>query len=290
MTITAREAEKIIEAREGLGQLYEIEQNFKIMISLYKDFESTIFDLTLDALSEPFRARADFTSELVKVNQRLFSFMTAAGMYHDIMNRIRCNTNKELSQCITDAQKYFSKEYDSRLNYRLLEALRNVAKHERNVVTTIKHDRYRDRSSSQPKIEVNPHIKVSSALLRTLKSQVRKELQSGKIETVNAKEMVREYMEALAQCHHLYLQNTEKIVSRIRKVYEAAWEKYPHKDVGNNTFCIVDKTDEDGKFIGIETVVELERFRNAKSLLLRPYSTLISVDSDGSSKSPSLEH
>lgn len=218
-------------AKKNLVVALNIEEKLTMLLENYAEFEQEMLSATLNHVIFRPTGWSDFISQLHAFNRRLINLLTACRLYidhiqHDL-NAIY-GADCEFGQNVRTRK---SEEYDARLGYRVLEALRNYVQHRGLPIGGIQFSSSLDREV-QP-AQVN-HSVTPSLNIRTIKEDggfkaaVLKELEKiGK--TVDLKPFVREYVEGIGRVHQLVrellvtdLQKWEGIFSDVQQQFRAA--------------------------------------------------------------------
>ena len=145
-----------------------------------------------------------------------------------------------------------SRQYDSSLNYRILEALRNHAQHYALPVHTFSIRRWWD-DKDLCNHEFDPAISVPElAMNRDFKKSTLVEMQKGP-DLLKLKPMSREYAECLSNIHQAFRDLTESSISHQIDVLEESKQQFvaahPNApDVGLSAYQV----DEDGTRVSVE--------------------------------------
>jgi len=225
--ISETEFNDLTTARRTLRAAVAIEQNFWLLVENYLDYEKELLNL---ALQGSVRSRFDWQSgqwDNLEVNRRLANLLSSARLYidhlsHSFANVAGVDARDEISrQCAA--------EYDSRLGYRVLEALRNVMQHTSLGVHGLRYPH--DRQDNELRIRVVPILDVSRLQETPFKRTVLDELSD--VEKHPLTPFVREYLEGLGALHEKARQLGRDPIQMARAVLTKAIEKVRETWVGD---------------------------------------------------------
>lgn len=135
--ITKKQFDEIRRTRELISFGLAIEEKLDLLAENYADFERELIDMAVQF--SIFHGSIDeiLSDARHRVNRRLINLLTSVRLYHDqtahALNRVYGKNNKALESF----RAFSSKEYDSNLAYRALEALRNHVQHASLPITAI---------------------------------------------------------------------------------------------------------------------------------------------------------
>lgn len=116
-------------ARDRSHRVLDIEEKLDMVLQNYVEYEHELLQITLrSALFNP-GGWSDFRDIIHQINRRLVNLLSTSRLYvdqlrHDALPLLRASVDgTDIVKAIT------SREYDSRLGYRTMEALRNYVQH-----------------------------------------------------------------------------------------------------------------------------------------------------------------
>lgn len=204
---------KAQECKEKLLKALEIEEKFNIILENYLEYEKELLDVTLQkAISFDMSDTRDI---IHRIDRRLINLLSTCRLYLDqVPQDIRTMLGRD-SVARKSFQDQRSKEYDSRLGYRVMEALRNYVQHRGLPVHLISYK----SSWVEPITEEDSRhrrqrtvIKINVDRLEedgSFKKSVFEELKN-RGPQVNLKPLVREYITGLMKVHQLLRNELEQ--------------------------------------------------------------------------------
>lgn len=201
--ITDREFAEISTAKRSLVIAIGFEEKFYLLLENYAEFERALLDLTLRRLVFADSDWSNFQDDILTVNRRLANLLSAARSYLDQVDHELVSLFGDGSASVTAVRTARGAEYDRRLGYRAMEALRNYLQHRSFPVHNLSFGMQRDEVGSRTFAAHTIVPSVSVAELSRdggLKPGVLEELVA-KGPMVSLTPLVREYVEALARVH-----------------------------------------------------------------------------------------
>ena len=116
-------------AKRNLFRVLSIEDKFDLVLANYTDFERELLDLALYQMVHFGVSWSSGHSDIYKVNRRLANLLSAARLYTDQIKHDAAALDSSETSLAQLLSKKFSDQYDARLGYRVMEALRNYAQH-----------------------------------------------------------------------------------------------------------------------------------------------------------------
>jgi hypothetical protein len=190
----------IREAKQGVLQCLYIEEKFDLVVENYLELEKALIDSVVRGMILRDRKKHRFDLERSLYNRRLINLLTTARTYTD-------QTTQHLKKIFTsepDRAKVlaaeFSRQYDERIGYRVMEALRNFVQHRGLPVDYISHKRTWIREGESKKLQHSTRFFLDISDLSAdgkFKKSVLTELEDIG-EKVSLIPLVRDYMEGLS--------------------------------------------------------------------------------------------
>lgn len=198
--ITQSEYDAIGHAKANLLECLSIEEKFDFVIENYLELEMTLLESALRYLAmdsgDPHRS----DKERGLFNRRLANLLTATKTYAE---QAKKHIASVLPESVAGVTAGFSRQYDGRLGYRVMEALRNYVQHYDFPVWLVQYPAHMVERSSGHAVAfaVNPCLRPAD-LRRDpdFKKTVLKELEALG-EKVDLKPLVRDYVEGLWVVH-----------------------------------------------------------------------------------------
>jgi hypothetical protein len=209
MPIERAEFERIRSSKERLLDIFRTEEKFGLILENYREFEQTLLEITLQRMVFHETDWSGRVSEIYLVARRLVNLLTTSRLYLDQVRHDLGSLYGSDSQQRKDFDDWTHIEYDGRLGYRIMEALRNYVQHRSIPVTTLSVGWQRRELPSgefgvhtaNPKLDVNSLIEeggFKASVLEELKNLPEFQQQRG---DVPIKMYVRQYVEGLASVH-----------------------------------------------------------------------------------------
>lgn len=191
-----------VEAKAALLECLFIEEKFDLVIENYLELERTLLDSALGYLAAPLLTNQRADTDRALFNRRLVNLLSSAGTYADQVRdgHVPRVLPEAGAAAITAA---FSKEYDDRLGYRAMGALRNHALHFDAPVHLVTYPSRRVERQSGDVLAYNVNPCLQPEDLRRnpkFKRCVLKELEALG-QSVDLKPLVRQYVEGLWTVH-----------------------------------------------------------------------------------------
>src|SRR5689334_17559994 len=121
------EFDRIKMAKNNLFTILGVEEKFEMLLQNYAEYEHTLLKLAVDQTISR-RLDWDSSSENVfLINRRLANLLTICRQYIDQVGHDFKAMYRDDAQLETTVKACFSRQYDSLLGYRVMEAVRNYA-------------------------------------------------------------------------------------------------------------------------------------------------------------------
>jgi hypothetical protein len=128
--IDAARADRLKAARETLVAALAIEEHYEIVLGMYKSLEKAAFNIAIEEMTHKGLPDYDELFDLrVPLNVGVISLLTAVRLYLDTLKRHVRSCLPESTTVEEDVKKLCSSEYDTHLDYRFMEQLRNHVQH-----------------------------------------------------------------------------------------------------------------------------------------------------------------
>jgi hypothetical protein len=203
LAIPHTRATDIRTAVRGVLDTLSIEEKFNLVLENFEEFERELLQGALNAsLFEAHDVSTDLTS-LHRLNRRLVNLLATCRLYVDQVPHNLSNLFGSDSAIVTAFASAKSREYDGKLGYRVMEAMRNYIQHRGLPIHEIL---YQTRRRDQPLASLSEHtltVRVNPGEYREdgkFKPKVLDELeQLG--EQIELPPLVRQYIAGLASVH-----------------------------------------------------------------------------------------
>jgi uncharacterized damage-inducible protein DinB len=204
LPIDKADFERTQDAKERLIDVLRIEEKYNMLLENYEEFEKALLGATLNHVlfSEP--VWASLVSMGYQTARRLQNVLSMARLYIDqVCHDLRVMYGSDAANLAT-FEEWTHQEYESRLGYRTMEALRNFMQHRSLPVQgmSIGGERRELASGSFNVYTIRPTIDIVEIREEGgFKPSVLAELEAIGHE-VPLKQLLREYIEGLANVHH----------------------------------------------------------------------------------------
>jgi len=200
--ISRSQHDATVEAKAALLECLFIEEKFDLVIENYLELEMTLLECALGYLAAPLLDNQRADNDRALFNRRLMNLLSSARTYAEQV------AGRHVPRILPDADAAaiklaFSKEYDDRLGYRAMDALRNHAQHFDAPVHLVTYPsrRVERQSDTVLAFTVNPCLRPEDLRRnRGFKPRVLKELETLG-ESIDLKPLVRQYVEGLWAVH-----------------------------------------------------------------------------------------
>ena len=216
--ISKDEYNSILIAKNCLFESLYLEEKLDIVVEDYLEFEMELLSSSIRKMVNRNQNYSWFHEEISKINRRLVNLLSACRLYLDHSMHHLSKIYGEKSDQIETIKKSKSEEYDSKLGYRVMEALRNYVQHRGFPVHkgTYNSKRVEKKEKDQILFTLTPFLKTEELELdNKFKKPVLEELK-GLGSEIDLKPLAREYVAGIANVH-------EKIRAIIREDI-ANWE------------------------------------------------------------------
>lgn len=246
LELTEMEFLEIKNAKISLRCALAIEEKFEIVSSNLKEFEE---DISSEAgVNKAFMA-ANYKGSFgfrILLERRLANLLTSTKTYVDQLPTNARDSFIEPAGVLEEIKKYFNEAYDSSIDYRIMEMLRNHVQHNGIAIHTVQHNSKRTDHGFESKVVA---LSKKSELVQNKKN---KKLTLNEMEdTIDLLSSCRNYVSKLALVHRKVRQKIEQNTYLARKVFEdtiSRYEKQGGNALGLNAFHI---TEEESTMISI---------------------------------------
>ncbi len=196
LIIKKNEYDELVNAKSKLQAFLYIEEKLNIVLENYLELEQELLNISFSNLVTPFTniKWEQYVNEIHKINRRIINLLTTTRMYLDhIGHDIKQISNKIDIEVML--KKLKSEEYDSKLGYRVMEALRNYVQHRGLPIHVISHKQSND-GEGRIKHVIMPVIRVADLESDgNFKKSVLNELKK-QGERVDVRQFIREYIQS----------------------------------------------------------------------------------------------
>lgn len=202
--ISEVEFERIRTARESLFTVLSIEEKLEYVIENFRELELECLDIALDEIT---RWTSDWSrgiGNVHRVSRRIANFVATCRMYFDqVSQHVRELFGRDSNE-VALLKKSRSEAYDSALSYRFLEALRNYVQHCDLAIHGLKmHTKRVDENATSSSVIhfVVPQVTLASIDRKHFKSSVLDEMIEANGATIDLRQPLREYIDAVGRIH-----------------------------------------------------------------------------------------
>lgn len=127
--LTEEQYQSISSARKGLVEVLYVEDKFDLVLQNFAEFEKELLGIATDSIIQSTGTWSKSQAQIQLLNRRLTNVLSSARLYLDQIKH-HANSLGPAGPAVHERLKtQCSAEYDSRLGYRTMEALRNYAQH-----------------------------------------------------------------------------------------------------------------------------------------------------------------
>ncbi len=261
-------------AKRNLFRVLAIEDKFDLVLANYTEFERELLDLALQQMVYFDDSWSSGHFDIYRVNRRLANLLSAAKLYTDQVKHDAATLDSAEVSLAQLLDQRFSSEYDAKLGYRVMEALRNYTQHRSLPVHQLDYP-----SSWEPQdvptslvFRVVPNVsvaelreddKVKAAVLADLKAIG---------ELVPLTPLVRDYLEGLSAVHEEFRALTAQDVANWEAILHRIQDRGARQLEGNKNFLILAQLDESGHSFDEDVI--FEEFMNHRKELVRKNTSL----------------
>lgn len=248
LPIAAERFQRISDARDGLFECLYIEENFDLVIQNYLEMERALLDSATHLMVHGPPDQRWFQLQLALFNRRMANLLSAARQYVDHTTHHARALFGEDSDEVREVIATFNGEYDSRLGYRVLEALRNYVQHRGFPIhrVTFPSEWVERPGGSVMLYGVSPYLRLED--LRgdhKFKRSVLEELDASGGEH-DLKELVRDYLEGLWGVQKRIRELAQPIADEWRKCLCEAVAEFKHMFPDEDSYLVITAGELDG--------------------------------------------
>lgn len=211
------EYSSIKRAKRNLVVFLGIEEKLDLLLENYAEYERSLLDLALHQMLYRDLDWPSFRADIQLVNRRFTNVLAAARLYVDQVKHDLGAIYGSDSEVLQSVEKELSAQYDSKLGFRVLEALRNHIQHRSLPVHRMSYPtKVEEPGVPSSKIRFGVVPSLDTAQLEEdgkFKRTILEELKGRGGAFVSLTLLVREYVEGLGRVHEALRDATEKDVS-----------------------------------------------------------------------------
>lgn len=179
-----------------------LEQKYDFVVENYLEFEQAILKCGLDQMVRDQGEWGYFENKAL-FNRRVMNFLTAYRSYDDgCRSHLLKIFNRDKTR-VRALQNEFSKQYDSRVGYWAIPALRNYVQHQGFAVHSMSYSgrwMLNDEGEDRNRYMIDLHVIQKELELGKFNSSVREKI-SRMNEKVDVKFLIRDFMDGFSQAH-----------------------------------------------------------------------------------------
>jgi hypothetical protein len=213
-----------LKATQAFRVALAVEEKFDLVLGNYVEYEMELVDL---ALNESIFRNLDWSSfriDTQRVVRRVVNLLTSTRLYVD---HVQHGLGRESSSAVAsiNLKVILSEQYDRRLGYRAMEAMRNVVQHESTAFLGLLYATDRVECTSQlQRHRAEPVVDMAALRMTKFKLRVLNELDSLGPK-VRVAMLVRDYVEGLAVVHETIRAQSAATLAASELVIRAAVER-----------------------------------------------------------------
>jgi hypothetical protein len=203
VAVSTEERDAVARAMEGLLRTLAVEEKFDMLAENFDELEGTLDTISRRSILFARKTWDSMVADIHTVNRRLSNFLSTARLYIDQVDHdlgVVFGTESPARAAFNERR---SREYEGRLGYRTLEALRNYAQHRDTPVHGIVYGRQAQGEGDDRKVINTLRATIDVKRLRSegsFKVAVLEELERLEVEP-NVQVLAREYMTGLQGVH-----------------------------------------------------------------------------------------
>lgn len=163
-----------------------------------------------------------------EINRHFANVLTTTRLYVDQGKRFGKKLDRLFGEPLVQFEKRTNKQYDAKLGYRVMEALRNFVQHRGDAVHQVVFNAHKEWQGETMRIIKRTDTYLDPSELRKekkFKSEVLKELEKLK-NRPTAQEFLREYLEGLRIIHEEFRASTREKIAQSEACVTDAFERY----------------------------------------------------------------
>ena len=295
--LTPDEYARIRLAKRQLIVFLGIEEKFDLLLENYAEYERCLYELAFHRLLYRDLDWVSAQGDRQLVNRRLSNLLSAARLYLDQIGHdlaILYDADVEVVTAVKDESK---KQYDTKLGYRVMEALRNYAQHRSLPVHGLSYPaRVEEPLTAQAKTRygVVPFLNtVELEQDESIKQRIIDELRK-KSPQIPLTPLVREYVEGLGAVHEMFRTQTKTDVESADDAIAMVEQRARNAFSENALFglaVVAENEENEGVWTEVDHIfddlVKRRRILSTKNGLLNKLSLRGSIAELGRRKSPS---
>lgn len=203
IAITPEEFQRIKAATMNLTAALEIEEKFDLFMENYAEYERNVLCIAQRQMLRGYGTWTTDMDDILLLNRRLANLLMAARLYTDQVKHDLATVYGTLSGVGRDIEAAFSREYDSALGYRIVEALRNHVQHEALPIRVLHYGPEKVDVNGRELIRftLTPELDVAALRASNFKRGVLAEMEHAAASR-NVTALVRDFVRGLSRVHN----------------------------------------------------------------------------------------
>ncbi len=220
-------------AKETLLACLSIEEKYELLLSNHLELEKEALGVTADYMVRNTADYSGFFDIRLSFNRRIVNLLTSTKLYIDqLLQHVKACIPEDL-KLGDEVKSYFSEEYDSCFEYRLMEALRNYVQHRGVAVHSTTHGGRWTSLKSDGQLEFSLKLFTHKSELegdKAFKTQVFNEMP----DEVELMFSVRTYVGAISRVHEKIRDLLDKRSKIARAIISEVIAEYEALNSGNS--------------------------------------------------------
>jgi hypothetical protein len=201
--LTEEQFDEIKKAKMYLVDALLIEEKYAYILENYCEYEIELLKATVNEVVFKDLSWDKIVNDIHTINRRIMNYLSACRLYHDQIKHHFHNIYGKHSQQVMSLEAQKSKEYDSNIGYRILEAIRNHSQHYDIPVNAVTYESKTidSNSTSKGRNIIIPWILVARLKInKDFKPKVLKELEEMG-NKIDIRPFIRSYLESIGNIH-----------------------------------------------------------------------------------------
>jgi hypothetical protein len=254
--------EDFLEFRRAKSLLVDtlgLEENLHLVLGNYFEYEAGLLTEALRQLVFRVGSWSEGAGSIHEVNRRVVNLLSAGRGYQDQAAHLLSRRFGKRSKELDAFSGWRSAEYDGRLGYRAMEALRNYSQHRGLAVHHLRHTMWRSKPGGISRNALVPGISPKRlAEDRGFKVGVLRELQEQGEDPMDLRPLIREYVAGLATVHKKLRDSLAADVAAADERILSAIERYRRE--GQPEVVGLAAVKRDGRGLRVDGVDDVELF------------------------------
>ena len=222
LEITAQEFDAIKNARNALLNALAIEQKYEILVSNFLAFEKQMLDITITHLIRSSFSYSKASDTISALNIALVNLLTATRLYLDQMPKNIGIFKSDTTDTVAILKEKCASEYDTRFEYRYMEALRNYVQHAGLPIDSVRNA---ERRNPDNNIEMCLQVFAHKTSVKD-DQQFKKAVLNEMPDKVDLAKTTRQYIESISSIHVCIRETISESVNAARMTIETARHRY----------------------------------------------------------------